>query len=92
MRHIDRWYHRNDINHCGKVNDFASSIHTDSLPYFYDENSNATEPNITDYFASIDESRVIGYRYVPYKQGSHLWKEKANQRLASIAQDNFQCR
>ena len=93
MRHIDRWYHRNDINHFGKIDENAKPVSTDSLPnteFVAGFDHSEPEPDTTDYFASVDKTRATGFRYTPYKTGSELWRNAANAQLASIAQSNFQ--
>ena len=96
MKHIDSWYHESYFV-WGELAEDAIPTHTDNLPLMdvvvgldaNDEPITEKQIDTRDFHVSIDEKRVTGHAYTPYKKGSDLWRDAANALLAAIANDNF---
>ena len=96
MSNVDYWHHNTDVTYDGEIHPDAIKVHTDNIPNLEFPVAEGPEgliykqhPDTRDFFPCVNERRVSGNRFTPYKTGSDLWREAANQLLASMANNNF---
>lgn len=98
MAHIDYWYHHSQLDFEGEpcgIPTHTNNIPDMDVPIGLDENDEPIyekQPDTRDFIPSVDFKRVRGHAYTPYKKGSDLWRNAANESLKSAANANFRNR
>lgn len=72
------------------VNMWAAEWDTDGVNYWPKSSVESETRPSEQHYPVINERRVRGSRYTPYKSGSKEWRDAANRTLSSRAQANFQ--